>query len=93
MQEKIIVCRCEDISLAELREWLDRGYTDMEEIKRLTRAGMGPCQGRTCRNHIVREVAGASGKPPAGIDVPSHRPPVKPVSLKTLAGSDDNHEK
>jgi bacterioferritin-associated ferredoxin len=92
MPENTIVCRCEDISLAELREWLAKGYTDMEEIKRLTRTGMGPCQGRTCRAHIVRELAAATGKSPAVIDIPAFRPPAKPVSLKTLAGGDGNHE-
>lgn len=81
-----IICRCEDITLEEIRTWLDRGYHDLEEIKRLTRAGMGACQGRTCRSHIIREVARVSGKLPADLKIVTFRPPFKPVSLKTLAG-------
>lgn len=88
MPEEIIVCRCEDITLDEIRTWVDKGYTDIEEIKRLTRAGMGSCQGRTCRSHIVKELAGVSGKPVADVQAAVFRPPVKPLSLKTLAGCD-----
>lgn len=86
MPKNTIVCRCEDITLEEIREWLQLGYTDIEEIKRLTRAGMGPCQGRTCRTHILRELASVSKMPLAELAIPTFRPPVKPVSLKTLAG-------
>ena len=87
MPNKTIVCRCEDITLEEIQEWIERGYRDIEEIKRLTRAGMGPCQGRTCRAHILRELARATGMTQGDVQ-PSYRPPVKPVSLKTLAGCD-----
>lgn len=86
MTNEMIVCRCEDISLEEIRSWMEKGYTDIEEIKRLTRAGMGPCQGRTCRTHIIRELAKASGITPGEVKLATFRPPVKPVSLKVLAG-------
>ncbi|MBS4030580.1 MAG: (2Fe-2S)-binding protein [Clostridiales bacterium] len=86
MPKNTIVCRCEDITLEEIREWLQMGYTNIEEIKRLTRAGMGPCQGRTCRTHILRELSRVSEMSPAELTIPTFRPPVKPVSLKTLAG-------
>jgi NAD(P)H-nitrite reductase large subunit len=87
MPKQTIVCRCEDITLEEIQEWIERGYRDIEEIKRLTRAGMGPCQGRTCRAHILRELAREMGMT-QGDAQSSYRPPVKPVSLKTLAGCD-----
>jgi NAD(P)H-nitrite reductase large subunit len=93
MPKNTIICRCEDLTLAELQVWLAKGYTDMDEIKRLTRAGMGPCQGRTCRSHIVRELSKATEKSPAEINLPTFRPPTKPVSLKTLAGSDGYDKK
>ena len=88
MPNNTIICRCEDITLEEIREWFDLGYHDLEEIKRLTRAGMGACQGRTCRSHIIRELARVTGKAPAEIKIARFRPPIKPVSLRTLAGCD-----
>ncbi|MBT9175304.1 MAG: Hydrogen cyanide synthase subunit HcnB [candidate division WS2 bacterium] len=54
--DKVIICRCEDLTLKELRELLKRGYTTFDEIKRLSRAGMGPCQGKTCKQLILNEI-------------------------------------
>ncbi|MEW6661894.1 MAG: (2Fe-2S)-binding protein [Bacillota bacterium] len=86
----IIVCRCEDISLAEIRQLIAKGHHTMDEIKRLSRCGMGPCQGRTCRSIVAQELARAIGK---GIEevVPStYRPPIKPVKLDAfLRGEGD----
>jgi D-hydroxyproline dehydrogenase subunit alpha len=39
----ILICRCEDVSYARLRE-----HTSWRAAKLLTRCGMGPCQGRIC---------------------------------------------
>ena len=46
--DEIIICRCEDVTLSEVRELIQQGYTTLEEIKRVARCGMGPCQGKTC---------------------------------------------
>ena len=62
MKDEIILCRCEDVTWGEIREHLQNGWTDPEEIKRLTRAGMGRCQGTTCRNLILKEIARFQGK-------------------------------
>ncbi|MDY0023908.1 MAG: (2Fe-2S)-binding protein [Candidatus Izemoplasmatales bacterium] len=56
-KKDIIICRCEDISLAEVHEALEMGYTTVEDIKRVLRAGMGPCQGQTCSHLIQAEIA------------------------------------
>ncbi len=49
-----IVCRCERVTAGEIRELIRRGYRDMNEIKAVTRAGMGSCGGKTCTNLILR---------------------------------------
>lgn len=45
-----IVCRCESVTEAEIVDAITRplGATDMDGIKRRTRAGMGRCQGGFC---------------------------------------------
>lgn len=48
----VIVCRCNDVSLAEIRQAAERGAQDYESIRRRTGAGMGRCQGSRCRNRI-----------------------------------------
>ena len=50
----MIVCRCERVSAGEIRSLIRSGYRDMNEIKAVTRAGMGACGGKTCTALILR---------------------------------------
>ncbi|MCL4439891.1 MAG: (2Fe-2S)-binding protein, partial [Firmicutes bacterium] len=59
-KDLIIMCRCEDITVDEVRAYIEQGVTDLEQLKRLLRVGMGPCQGRTCTPLIVNELARAT---------------------------------
>ena len=43
-----IVCRCERVSAGEIRRWIRRGIRDLNQIKAITRAGMGACGSKTC---------------------------------------------
>ena len=73
-----VVCRCEGVRLAELRPHLaDR--PDLGVLKRLTRAGMGRCQGRYCAPLLARLAA--------EIGDPGFTPqrPVRPVPAVLLA--------
>jgi sarcosine oxidase, subunit alpha len=49
-----IVCRCERVTAGEIRELIRLGYRDMNEIKAVTRSGMGACGGKTCGTLIAR---------------------------------------
>lgn len=49
-----IVCRCERVRAGEIRRLIREGVRDMNEIKALTRAGMGACGGKTCTTLIKR---------------------------------------
>lgn len=89
MQTKeTIVCRCEDITLDEIQALIKQGYRTIDEIKRVIRAGMGPCQGRTCRMLIAQELAKFYGIPVGDVLMPTFRPTVKPVKLGTFAGGE-----
>jgi glycerol-3-phosphate dehydrogenase len=52
-----IVCRCEVVTEAEIREAIARGATDLDGIKRRTRAGMGRCQAGFCTPRIMEILA------------------------------------
>ena len=80
-----VVCRCEEVEIEEIREWIARGYDTFDELKRELRVGMGPCQGRGCRDIIMREIARATGKSVAEVDPGTIRPPVKPIKIGLLA--------
>ncbi|MEG1528076.1 MAG: (2Fe-2S)-binding protein [Clostridia bacterium] len=87
-----IICRCEGLTLGELRELIRKGYTTLDEIKRISRAGMGACQGRTCRQLIMNEIAKITNVKPADQLMSTYRPPVKPIKLGLLATEDDDNE-
>lgn len=85
MDKEVIVCRCEDVTREEIRALIRAGFTTPEEIKRLSRCGMGLCQGRTCLRLAAQEIAALTGKSMAEITPWTARPPVLPVPLKQLA--------
>lgn len=74
-------------SLASL---LNDGPAHPDQIKRLTRAGMGACQGRRCRDQVACLLAAEQGTTPDQVPVASLRAPVRPVPLGILA---DWHER
>ena len=81
----IILCRCEDITREMILECIEQGYQTIDDIKRVTRAGMGPCQGRTCRLLIAQELSRALGIPMEEVLMPTFRPPTKPITMGALA--------
>ena len=85
-KKKVIICRCNDVTLEEIEALIDQGITDIETIKRLLRIGMGPCQGRTCLPMVISIIARKTGKSPDEIKLPATRIPVRPVPAGVLVG-------
>jgi bacterioferritin-associated ferredoxin len=83
--KRSIVCRCEDISEEDVVNAINQGYTDLEELRKKLRIGMGPCQGRVCIQLVARILEKKTGKKVASIPLPTVRPPLVPVPLGTLA--------
>lgn len=83
---KVILCLCHDVTAADIERAVALGYDHPETIKRFTAALMGPCQGRSCGDAILAEIAGRTGRDPATLAMPTARPPVFPVRLGQLAG-------
>jgi len=88
-KKDIIICRCEEIYEQEIINAIKEGATTITEIKRKTRAGMGLCQGKTCRNLIARLISKYTGIPIEKILPATFRPPVRPIKIKNLAGDKD----
>ena len=76
-----MVCRCEGVSAAELRQAGALGRHDVSSAKAATRAGMGPCQGRQCGAAAVALVAAAAGAP---VPAFTARMPVKPIPMSAV---------
>ena len=79
---KIVVCRCEDVTLADLEHSVERGYRDIEEVKRYTGFGTGPCQGKECVAVVAMALARLTGEDPATIQPFTSRPPMAPTPLR-----------
>ena len=88
MKKVSIVCRCEDITEEDVTKAIDDGYTDIEELRKKLRIGMGPCQGRVCISLVAKILEKKTGKKVATIPLPTSRPPEIPVSLGSLASDE-----
>ena len=87
-KKEIIICRCEDVNLEQIHQLLEQGYTNFEDLKRLLRVGMGPCQANTCGFLIQREIAKYLNKPMEEIPVHKVRPLITGVQLSKIAKDD-----
>lgn len=83
MSEKVMACRCEDVTLDEIERAIAEGSDDLESLKRYTGFGTGWCQGRQCVTVCARILAQRTGQPPAIPITP--RPPAQPTHLGALA--------
>lgn len=81
--KNIIICRCEEVTYAELKETAEQYNCTPRELKLRTRAGMGYCGGRTCRNAIDSIALAETARDQAVITL-KYQPPVRPVSFGSL---------
>lgn len=90
MDDKVIVCRCEEVTKEEIVKAIRRGATTINSIKRWTRVGMGLCQGKSCLNWVARILSEETGKPLKDIKPHTSRPPIRPIKFSVkLTGEGD----
>jgi hypothetical protein len=78
-------CTSNKMAARDSKTLLHDGPLNPDQIKRLTRAGMGPCQGRRCREQIALLLAVTSDISPGAVPLASYRAPVRPLPLSLLA--------
>ncbi|WP_053914366.1 NAD(P)/FAD-dependent oxidoreductase [Streptomyces sp. SCSIO 75703] len=83
LPDETLVCRCEEVDAGAVRAArADAGAHDHRQVKQLTRAGMGWCQGRMCGPAVHCLVARG------GAYAPAERLVATPVTLGALADRD-----
>ncbi|HOJ40498.1 MAG TPA: (2Fe-2S)-binding protein [bacterium] len=80
-----IVCRCEEVREKAIVEAIRNGAHDVDAVRRVLRAGMGLCQGKTCGPLIARLIARETGKSMPVLLPARARPPVRPVKIRVLS--------
>jgi NADPH-dependent 2,4-dienoyl-CoA reductase/sulfur reductase-like enzyme len=70
----------------------DVGRSSQDLLKRLTRAGMGHCQGKRCRDQTLLLLADATKTDLADVSPGSYRCPVRPIPLKVMWADDETEE-
>jgi len=62
-----VLCRCEQVTEAEIVQSIHRGARTMDAVKHLTRAGMGRCQGGFCTPFVLKQLANELGISPTRV--------------------------
>lgn len=79
----VIVCRCNDVTVDDIRRAIEMGIDDFELLRRYLKLGFGPCQGRSCVMIAARLFSRATGK---GIEEVlldyKVRPPIVPIPAR-----------
>ena len=80
-ESETYVCHCEDVSLDELLSAIgDRKYISVNEVKHITRLGMGPCRGKRCIPRLRMKLR------EKGIELVGDATPRAPLSTRFVLG-------
>ncbi|WP_417618509.1 NAD(P)/FAD-dependent oxidoreductase [Oceanisphaera sp.] len=91
-QDEVLVCRCEEVSVGEIRRAVNQGCMGPNQLKSFTRCGMGPCQGRQCGLVVSELMARLQGQAVEQGGYYRLRAPIKPLTLNELASLDQPAE-
>jgi pyruvate/2-oxoglutarate dehydrogenase complex dihydrolipoamide dehydrogenase (E3) component/bacterioferritin-associated ferredoxin len=78
------LCRCEQVTVGEVRQAIAEGARTIDDIKRRTRAGMGLCQGIFCTQAMMLLLHAQQHLALADIPPMTERPPARPLPLTHL---------
>ena len=81
----VLICRCGEVTRREVLDAIREGARTVDEVKRMTRAGMGICQGRTCSRLVADLIRRETGLPMDKITPARARTPVRPIQADVLS--------
>ena len=84
--EDTLVCRCEEVTVKDIRKAISTGANSPDKIKSLVRCGMGPCQARMCGLSVSEIIADQRKISPEDVGYFKIRSPIRPITLAQLAG-------
>ena len=82
----------EQMSRRNLQTQLKDNPVNPNQVKRLTRAGTGTCQGRNCREQVALLLAEESNTNIADVPLSTYRPPLRPLPLNIMWPNDESED-
>jgi bacterioferritin-associated ferredoxin len=79
--EDLVICRCEVVKESKIREAIKEGFDTFSALRKYLRCGMGPCQGKYCRDNILKILKEETGREDTQLCI---QPPVRPIKIKFI---------
>ena len=79
-----VICRCEEVTLRQLKAALADRTIQVTDFKRMTRMGMGSCEGRMCGPSTIEMIRHRLNASAEDVGCLKPRPSIKPVALGVL---------
>ncbi len=90
--DDVVVCRCERVTLGEIRKVIKDGVRDMNQLKAILRTGMGSCGGKTC-GPLIKSIFRREGIREEEVTPYTERPLVAEVPMGLFAGVERHGKK
>jgi NADPH-dependent 2,4-dienoyl-CoA reductase/sulfur reductase-like enzyme/Fe-S-cluster-containing hydrogenase component 2/bacterioferritin-associated ferredoxin len=87
LADDAMVCLCERVSAGEVRKLIREGISDLNQLKAVTRAGMGPCGAKTCET-LIKGILREEGIPTENVVPNTKRPVFVEVALDKFPDGD-----
>ena len=85
LKDDTVVCHCERVTVAEIRELIRQGFRDINAIKAVARAGMGACGAKDCIP-LIQQIFREEGVAAEEVGDHVRRPLFMEVPLGLFAG-------
>ncbi|WP_435167545.1 FAD-dependent oxidoreductase [Falsirhodobacter sp. 1013] len=89
LPDTTILCRCEGVTVGDLRAAADLGGAEANRVTSIGRIGMGRCQGRYCQLAAAELIARQVGCPVPDAGRLRGQPPVRPVPIAALLEAEE----
>jgi NADPH-dependent 2,4-dienoyl-CoA reductase/sulfur reductase-like enzyme/bacterioferritin-associated ferredoxin len=84
IQQETYICRCELVTMGQIRKEIKLGCITIGEIKQRTRAGMGRCQGRYCASFLTEILKSETNAPIDEENFFAPRFPINPIKIHEI---------
>jgi|SRR5690625_1741554 len=88
MNKSTIVCKCEEVSISDIESAINMGAHTFDDVKKLTRCGMGFCQAKMCMNPVRNIISEKTKQPLNQLEPSRMRAPLSVIRMRALASKE-----